>query len=95
MSSTLNVKGNRKIVVASYTTEGVFKIPDALDLEDKTVVQDWRTKYGNLYITYVNSDEELEIEPVWDVEIDCKYSSDEVIVDADEYNIEYEEDKEE
>ena len=75
MSSTLNIKGNRQIVVASYTTEAVFKIPEGLDLEDKTVVQDWRTKYGNLYITYVNSDEELEIEPEWDFEIDCKYSS--------------------
>ena len=36
MSTTLNVKGNCKIVIASYTTEAVFKIPDGLDLEDKT-----------------------------------------------------------
>jgi hypothetical protein len=92
MSTTLNVKGNRQIVVASYTTEAVFKIPDGLDLEDKTVVQDWRTKYGKLYITYVNSEELLEIDSEWDTEIDYKYSQDEVIENADEYDIEYEED---
>jgi len=38
MSTTQNVKGNRKIVIVSYTTESVFKIPDGLDLEDETVV---------------------------------------------------------
>ena len=92
MSTTQNVKGNRKIVVASYTTEAVFKIPDGLDLEDKTVVQDWRTKYGKLYITYVNSEEVLEIDSEWDTEIDYKYSSDEVIADADEFHIDYEQD---
>jgi hypothetical protein len=94
MSITQNVKGNRKIVVASYTTEAVFKIPDGLDLEDKTVVQDWRTKYGKLYITYVNSEELLEIDSEWDTEIDYKYSSDEVIMDADEFHIDYEQDDE-
>jgi len=55
-------KGKLQTVVASYTTDAVFKIPDGLDLEDKTVVQDWRTKYGKLYITYVNSDEVLTID---------------------------------
>ena len=94
MSSTLNVKGDRKIVVSSYTTEAVFKIPDGVDLEDKTVVSGWGTKYGKLYISYVNSDEELEIHSVWDTEIDYKYSSDEVIADAEHFNVEYEEDNE-
>ena len=94
MSITQNVKGNRKIVVASYTTEAVFKIPDGLDLEDKTVVEDWRTKYGKLIISYVNSEEVLEIDSEWDTEIDYKYSTDEVIADADEINVEYEQDEE-
>jgi hypothetical protein len=94
MSSTKNIKGNRQIVVASYTTEAVFKIPDGVDLEDKTVVSSWGTKYARLYIYYVNSDEELEIEPEWETEIDYKYSSDEIIEDADENGIEYEEDNE-
>jgi len=85
MSSTKNVKGNRQVVVATYTTEAVFKIPDGVDLEDKTVVSGWGTKYAKHYISYVNSDEELEIEAEWDFEIDCKYSSDEVIADADDH----------
>jgi len=58
------------------------------------VVQDWRTKYGKLYITYVNSEELLEIDSEWDTEIDYKYSSDEVIMDADEFNVDYEQDDE-
>ena len=41
MSSTQNVKANRKIVTASYTTDAVFKHPDGLDLENKTVVESW------------------------------------------------------
>ena len=90
ISTTQNVKGNRKIVVASYTTEVVFKIPDGLDLEDETVVQDRRTKYGKLYITYVNSEDVLEIDSEWDTEIDYKYSSEEVIADADEFHVDYE-----
>jgi len=90
MSSTQNVKGNRKIVTASYTTDAVFKIPDGLDLEDKTVVESWQTKWGKLYINYVDSDEAVEIEPEWDPEMDFKYLSDENIEDADDYNIEYE-----
>jgi len=93
MSTTQNVKG-KGVAVASYTTEAVFKIPDGLDLEDKTVVEDWRTKYGKLYISYVNSEEVLEIDSVWDTDIDYKYSSDEVIADADEFNVEYEQDDE-
>jgi len=34
-------KANRKIVTASYTTDAVFKHPDGLDLENKTVVESW------------------------------------------------------
>ena len=70
MSSTKNVKGNRQIVVATYTCEAVFKIPDGLDLEDENVVSSWGTKYGTLYISNVNSDETLKIESEWEPEID-------------------------
>jgi len=92
MISTKNVKGNLQIVVATYNCEPVFKIPDGLDLEDENVVSSWGTKYGTLYISYVNSDKELQIELEWEPEIDWKYSSDEVIKDADEHNVEYKED---
>ena len=57
-----NAKGNRKVVVTTYPSpKGVFKIPDGLDLEDKSVVTSWETKGGCLYIYYVDGREE-EIE---------------------------------
>jgi len=90
MSSTKNVKGNRQVVVACSSAELVFKIPDGLDLEDETVVKDWCVKWGILYISYVNGEEE-KIEFDWEDEHVCKYNSVE-IMDADEHDIEYEED---
>jgi len=50
MSSTKNVKGNLQVVVATSSTEAIFKIPDGLDLEDKTVVKSWCVQWGTLYI---------------------------------------------
>ena len=94
MSTTLNVKGNRKIVIVSYTTESVFKIPDGLDLEDKTVVEFWFVKWGTLHIHYING-EEKEIEWEYEPEMDFKDPESSEIEDADEHDIEYEEDKEE
>ena len=93
MSSTKNVKGNRQIVVAWSGAEQVFKIPDGLDLEDETVVKNWCVKWGILYISYVNGEEE-KIEFDWEDDYGCKYPDVE-IKDADEMNVEYEEDNEE
>ena len=39
--STKNTKGNRKFVHVKFETYGAFKIPDGLDLEDRTVVKSW------------------------------------------------------
>ena len=39
MISTKNVQGNRQVVVADCNSKQFFKIPDGLDLEDKTVVE--------------------------------------------------------
>jgi hypothetical protein len=65
--STKNVKGNRLVVFAEYyTPESVFKIPDGLDLEDKTIVKQWWVKYNTLNIQYVGEEEEVWINPVWD-----------------------------
>jgi len=91
MSSTKNVKGNRQIVVTTYTREGVFKIPDGLDLEDKTVVADWRTNCEKLCIRYVNSDKELEIEPEWE---DDYVHTEVEIKDAVDKGVEYDQDNE-
>jgi len=64
VSKTLNVKGNRKVVRATYYTPySIFKIPDGLDLEDKTIVKFWEVTNNVLEITYVGKDEVEEIEP--------------------------------
>ncbi len=94
---TKNVKGNRKIVATNYCgPTAVFKIPDGLDLEDKSVVESWGTKWGTLYIKYVGKAEEEEIKWEWEPDMDFKCGDDE-IVDADEWGclLEYSEDEDE
>ena len=82
---TKNVKGNRKVVSTYYSgVSAVFKIPDGLDLEDKSVVEAWGTKYGTLYIKYVGKETEEEIEWEWMPEHDFKYGDDK-IEDADNW----------
>ena len=92
-NSTKNTKDNRKVVYAKYYCDGCFKIPDGLDLEDKTVVKFWGVRYTTLHIHYVDGREE-EIEAVWDIEPDWKYPKVK-IEDAEDYNIEYSDDEEE
>jgi len=65
MSCTQNVKGNRRIVVADCSSKQFFEIPDGLDLEDKTVVENWMVTWGKLYIHYVNGEKE-EIDFEWE-----------------------------
>ena len=62
-SITKNTKDNRVFVVANYLTESQFKIPDGLDLEDKSIVENWWVKHDTLYIVYADKDEIHEIEP--------------------------------
>ena len=93
MSTTLNVKGNRQVIVAVHHTERIFKIPEGLDVEDKTVVKNWIVKWGILYIGYVNGEEET-IEFEWEDDHGCKYPDAE-IEDADDHNVEYDQDIEE
>jgi hypothetical protein len=72
------------------STQTIFKLPDGLDLEDETVVLQWRVKWGILYIKYVNG-EEQEIEFEYEDDDGCKHPEVE-IADAAEHNVEYEED---
>ena len=95
MSTTKNVKGNRQIVSAIFSgPEVVFKIPDGLDLEDKTVVKFWFVRWGTHHIDYING-EEKKIEWDYEPEVDFKLPESQNILDADEHNIKYEEDNEE
>lgn len=84
---TLNIKGNRKVLRATYITESVFKLPDGVDLENKNQVEFWGVKWDTLYIKYVNGRKE-EINPYFGAaEIDMKYPNDEEFVDENEYHL--------
>ena len=95
-SSTINVKGSRKVVIAKYyTPQSVFGIPDGLDLEDDEVVEEWEVKYNTLLIKYIGKEEVEVIEPSWvlcDNELD--YPEDYNIEDADGYGYDYPDDEE-
>lgn len=92
MSSTMNIKGNRQVVVAQYRAESVFKLPDGLDLNDKNIVAEWGVKWDKLWITF--TDGRLEsIEPVLEAQMDCKYAYESEIEPAADVGYEYEEDE--
>tara|TARA_R110000868_G_scaffold62890_1_gene189808 strand:- start:133 stop:429 length:297 start_codon:yes stop_codon:yes gene_type:complete len=95
-TSTKNVKGDRKVVRVSYRVpDAIFKIPDGLDLEDKTIVSGWYVKYGTLIIDYVDGREE-EIEWTIDpTEFDYKWAENTAIENADDCCVEYSDDEEE
>jgi len=64
--NTKNTKDNRLcVVVEYYPPVAVFKIPDGLDLENKSIVKDWYVKWGTLNIYYTDGREE-EIEWEYD-----------------------------
>ena len=50
--------GDRKIVVSHLYSNNLFKIPDGLDLEDKTKVEEWYVRYDELFIVYKNGVEQ-------------------------------------
>ena len=95
-ASTKNIKDNRKVVVASYMTESVYKLPDGIDLEDKTVVEDWEVYRMVLHIKFVDGREET-IEPEWVSEHDMKEPDRTHIESAEDYGfcLEYSEDENE
>jgi hypothetical protein len=95
MSSTKNTKGNRQVVVATYTIQSIFEIPNGLDLEDKSVVENWGVKWNELIIQFVNG-EEKEIDPTLDArEGDFKRPEDYEIVPAKDAGYKYDEEEEE
>ena len=83
-----------KVVRATYSATALFKVPKGIDLEDKTQVAYWGTKYGILFITFVDeSRETMEITYEYEPELDCKYASDETIESA--YDCGFTDDEEE
>ena len=95
MSSTKNTKDNRQIVLATYTSQSLFEIPKGLDLEDKSVVEEWWVKYNELTINFVNGKSKT-IYPTWDAqESDFKRPDECRITSVDDVCYEYDEEEEE
>eukprot|EP01043_Picozoa_sp_COSAG02_P073160 COSAG02_NODE_14106_length_1310_cov_1.068538_1_plen_129_part_00 len=79
-ANTKNEKGNRKVVEVLYPRPAAaFKIPDGLDLEDESVVEEWWVKYGTLHILYVSGAEE-HIEWEYDPETDFKRGEESIAI---------------
>lgn len=84
ISNTINVKGHRKLVQVVYTNVVEFyKIPDGLDLEDTTIVENWRVKNQRLWIDFVNGRQE-NYPPNSSMIDNFKYPDDQTIEDADD-----------
>jgi hypothetical protein len=54
VANTKNTKENRKVLVARYTDEAVYRLPNNLDLEDESVVKEYWVKWGELFISYTS-----------------------------------------
>ena len=91
--STKNTKNNRKVVYAKFEPlRATFKIPDGIDLDDKTVVKDWYVMHTTMYIWYQDGrKEEIRAEILQEPE---SYPEEVRIDDAWEWDIEYSEDEE-
>lgn len=84
-----------KVVIVEYHYQEAFKVPKGMDLEDKTVVQEWWVKWNKLKILLVDGTL-LEIQPEWDnVGDSMKRPSEEpTIENADEFGLEDDEEEE-
>jgi hypothetical protein len=83
----------KNIVVAIYKAFAYFPIPKGVDLEDKSVVEEWWVKRDNLYIKYVDGRFE-EIENIVDNSDDMKYPEETKIAPAEEYGFSDDEEEE-
>ncbi len=107
--NTKNTKDNRMILTATYSGEAIFKLPDNLDLKDKTIVE----KYGvhglmwieytteEYYKQYSGSNEPSkdnkhiqEIDQCEEGEIDWRYPDSIELMTAEDRCVEYSDDEE-
>ena len=82
-----------KVLVATFMTQAVFKIPKGLNLYDKTIVKEFYVRYDTLYIEYTDGRTD-EIEQEYNDE--PKHPDETNIEDAEDWGIdsEYEEESE-
>jgi hypothetical protein len=78
--------------MATYMHYARFKIPDGLDLEDKTVVKDYYVIWGELHIEYTDGRTE-KIEEEYGDDVD-KYPIETFIEDAEDNGVYYTADEE-
>jgi hypothetical protein len=73
------------VVVASYTTDYIFKVPQNIDLNDENVIKSWYVKWALLNINYTNGDT-VSYEP--EITQDYhKYPESIAIEDAEDFGI--------
>ena len=87
-----HTKNYRKVVVAKFTpTYTVFKIPDGIDLYDKTVVRNWSVLCDTLHIWYADGREEK-------IDVDFRqktiYLEKVSVEDAEDWPVKYDKDEE-
>ena len=80
-----------KVLVATFMTQAVFKIPKGLNLYDKTIVKEFYVRYDTLYIEYTDGrtdkiEEEYNDEP--------KHPDETNIEDAEDWGIDSESEEE-
>ncbi len=80
---------SQQVVVAEYyAPEVVFKVPKGIDLNDKSVVENWFVRRHTLYIKYVGKDKEEEHEPVFETEEDFKFPNKEEVMKREDCELE-------
>jgi len=80
---------SQQVVVAEYyAPEVVFKVPKGIDLNDKSVVENWFVRRHTLYIKYVGKDKEEEHEPVFETEEDFKFPNKEEVMNREDCELE-------
>ena len=83
----IKIDETERVVVATYSVKSVFKIPDALDLENEFLVKNWYVKWDKLHIVPTFQDEMYVVEPTIHAmaEDALKYPDDVELEDASEY----------
>ena len=110
IENTKNTKDNRMILTATYSGEAFFKLPDNLDLKDKTIVEEYGVKYGTMWITYTteeyykqysgsdkpseDNDHTQEIAQSEECEINWKYPDSIELMTAEDRSVEYSDEEE-
>jgi hypothetical protein len=66
---------NKEVVIATMpAVEMYFKVPEGINLEDKSVVEWYNFRYGDLCIKYVGKDEIVNIGACYETEQNYKFA---------------------